>query len=549
MREEIRKLALKNALLYNGKANPNSVMASFMATKPKGEPKEILKAIREVTEEVNSLSLDMQKKEAQRLEVRAEREEKEERHGLQKLEGATKGGVITRAAPNPDGPLHLGNARAFVLSALYAKEYDGRFILRFDDTDPRTKRPVPEAYKWIPEDLEWLGIKPDIVIYSSDRMDVYYEKAYELVKMEKAYVCTCDDEKRRKLISEMTACECRNTSLEESERKWFRFLDEYKEGEAVLRIKTDLEHKDPAVRDWPAMRIIENANHPRVGNEYKIWPLYNFASSIDDHELGVTHILRAQEHFVNTIKQKFLYDHFNWSYPMSIHHGRLSIKGVVLSKSKTTDGMNKGFYKGFDDPRLGTLKSFRRRGFQPEAIVNMLRDIGANPNDISIDIRNLSAYNKKIVDARANRHFFISDPVKMELHGAERHTVLLPLHPEDSSRGNREISVGKDVIIERADFAKLEGKVARLKEFCNVKIGKHAEYAGNEIKKDMMKIHWLSESDCMPVTVVTSEAKEIKGLGESSLKDAKVNDIIQFERFGFVRVDCKNPFVVYYAHN
>ncbi len=549
MKDEIRKLTLKNSLLYNGKANSNAVMASFMATKPKGDPKEILKTIREVVEDVNKLSLDAQKKEAERLDVKVEREEKEERHGLQKLEGAIKGGVITRAAPNPDGPLHLGNARAFVLSALYSKEFDGRFILRFDDTDPRTKRPLKEAYGWVIEDLEWLGIKPDIVIYSSDRMDVYYKMAYELIKMGKAYVCLCDDEKRRRLRDEMKACECRDLDSEEAEARWHKFMNEYGEGEALLRIKTDLEHKDPAVRDWPAMRIIEKPNHPRVGNEYRLWPLYNFASSIDDHEFGITHILRAQEHSVNTVKQKFVYDHFSWNYPISIHHGKLSIKGVVLSKSKIVDGINKGIYKGFDDPRLGTLKSFRRRGFQPEAIVNMLRDIGANPNDISIDIRNLSAYNKKLLDYKANRYFFVSDPVKIVVKGAQRKQVNLPLHPEDKERGSRTLSVGTDILIEKSDFGNLDGKVARLKELFNIKVGKHADYAGNDIVKDMAKIHWVPEGEGVPLIVVMPDGKESKGIVEKGLRDAKVNEVVQLERFGFVRIDSKDPLLAYYTHN
>ncbi len=113
----------------------------------------------------------------------------------------------------------------------------------------------------------------------------------------------------------------------------------------MVRIKTDLNHPNPAVRDWPALRIIDNPNHPRTGNKYRVWPLYNFASAIDDHELGgVTHIFRGQEHAENETRQRYVYEYFGWEYPVTVHHGRLSIEGVILSKSKTRKGIEEGKY-------------------------------------------------------------------------------------------------------------------------------------------------------------------------------------------------------------
>jgi len=545
MKDDIRKLALRNSIQFGGKANPKAVMASFMATKPVGDKKEILKLIYETVDEVNSISLDEQKKEAESLGVNTEKEKKEQRTGLQNLKDAKMGAVITRAAPNPDGPLHLGNIRAFGLSYMYSKEFKGRFILRFDDTDPRTKRPIKEAYDWIIEDLEWLGAKPDIIVYASDRMNTYYKFAYELIKMKKAYVCDCKIEEWRKLRDQKESCPCRDIKADESIQKWHDFLSKYKEGQGVLRVKTDMKHKDPAMRDWPAMRIIENANHPRVGYDYRAWPLYNLASSIDDHELGVSHVLRAQEHSVNTQKQKYIFDYFNWHYPTTIHHGKLSIDGIVLSKSKTTKGIEDGIYTGFDDPRLGSIRALKRRGFRAQAIMDFIRDIGSNPNDIKIDIKNLSSYNRKLLDFESDRYFFVSNPVEVKLKDSPKKQVSVPLHPEED-RGNRKIQVTESIFIEKEDYEKSNGSTIRLKGLFNVNLS-DGSYAGNDIVKEMAKVQWVPKNG-VKLKIIMPDATEITGTAEPGITATTENDVIQLERFGFVRIDCKDPLTAYFAH-
>lgn len=247
-----------------------------------------------------------------------------------------------------------------------------KFILRFEDTDPRTKRPLPEAYDAIKEDLRWLGIKWDEEYVQSDRMGgIYYEIAKKILERGGgAYVaakdsdCTPDDWKR----SKVTGKPCRNRDADPSVNLelFDRMLEggRYKEGEAVMVIKTDLQHPDPSVRDWVAMRIIDTTKypHPRVGSKYIVWPTYNFSVSIDDHLMGITHILRAQEHSVNTTKQSFVYTHMGWGgQPEAIHFGRLKIVGMTLSKTKL-----KALGIKWDDIRLPTLAGLRNRGIQPE---------------------------------------------------------------------------------------------------------------------------------------------------------------------------------------
>jgi len=193
--------------------------------------------------------------------------------------------------------------------------YHGLFYLRFEDTDPRLKKSALPFYDFIREDLTWLGCKWDREFIQSDRVPIYYEHVEKLLKEEHAYVCTCPREEFREKVTARKSCPCRDLASEEQLARWKRMLDgTYGEGKAVVRIKTDMNHPNPAVRDWPAFRIIdaEKHPHPRVRSKYRVWPLYNFACGVDDHLLGVTHIIRGKEHLTNQTRQKYMYQHFGW---------------------------------------------------------------------------------------------------------------------------------------------------------------------------------------------------------------------------------------------
>ena len=332
LREILRKIALLNAIRHDGKAQAGTVIGKILGEKPelRYRVKEISVHSKEVVEEVNKLSSGEQRRivEEKWPEALVKERVEEQKHlpPLPNVEKYAK--VVTRFSPNPDCVLHLGSARAIILCYEYAKLYEGKFILRFEDTDPKIKRPILEFYDRIREDLAWLGCKPDEEHIQSDRILIYYEYAEKLLKDGNAYVCTCSPELFRKRTLTSKPCDCRNLPLQEHMARWRRMLEgDYKEGEAVVRVKTDLNHPNPAVRDWPSARVIDAKKypHPRVGSKYYVWPLYNLACGIDDHLLGITHIIRGKEHLTNQVRQEYMYGHLGWKYPEAIHYGRLKI--------------------------------------------------------------------------------------------------------------------------------------------------------------------------------------------------------------------------------
>ena len=343
---------------------------------------------------------------------------------------------------------------------------------------------------------------------------------------------------------------------------------ELKEGGAVVRVKTESTHPNPAVRDWPAFRIIdpEKYPHPRVGSKYRVWPLYNFSAAVDDHLMGVTHIIRGKEHLTNAVRQTFLYKHMGWSYPEAIEYGRLRMIDVKLSKSEMVKELEEGLVDGFDDPRLPTIASLRRRGYSPEALRKIVHEMGASPVDAALSWDNINATNRKEIDKIAHRYNFIPNPVPMDVehvpHAFEAH---LPLHPELPDLGNRTLKVVPHEGIARiwlsgTDLQVFEkAKVVRLMELFNVEIRStkpdlvkaifHSqEYTkAREIKAPL--IQWVPDQQHISTEVVMPDATRTKGFGEMNLLGEVEGSIIQMVRFGFGRIDSKEePLTIYFAH-
>lgn len=560
--ELVRKFTLLNAVKHGGKAQTGAVVGKILGERPKyrGKVKEVSALINEIVEEVNGLSPVEQKRIVDTEWPEALAKEKAEEKRLPPLPNVSNyPHVVTRYAPNPDCVLHLGSARAIVLCHEYAQMYRGKFVLRFEDTDPKLKKPVLEFYDDIREDLAWLGCRPDEEYIQSDRIPIYYEHAERLVTDGNAYVCTCKPEEFRKRTLAQRPCDCRDLSVEEHLERWRRMLDGgYGEGEAVVRVKTDLNHPNPAVRDWPALRIIDTVKypHPRVGSKYRVWPLYNLASGVDDHLIGITHIIRGKEHLTNQTRQEYMYRHLGWKYPETIHYGRLKITGASLSKSKIVQGMRDGLYKDWDDPRLATFVALRRRGIMPDAIKKMIIDIGPKTSDVTLSWENLYAYNRKILDPTADRYFFVNNPIELTIRGVPKlFDARLKLHPDEPGRGFREYTVqpqGKDdhvtLWVSRKDVdSSSVGATLRLMDLFNVKIENANVYSAQSLfisesyedarKTKAQLIQWVLIGHDMPCRVVMSDASVAEGVAESACKRLKPNDIIQFERFGFVRVD------------
>ncbi|MGB9659126.1 MAG: glutamate--tRNA ligase [Nitrososphaerales archaeon] len=571
----IRKHALLNAYKHEGKCEAGAVLGKVLGERPdlKNLVKELYPFLKQIVDEVNQLSQDEQlsilRKNFPDVIVEVPKVKAEEKK-LPPLPDADKyAKIVTRFSPNPDCALHLGSARAIILSHDYARQYNGKFILRFEDTDPRLKKASLIFYDLIREDLNWLECRWDEEFIQSNRLSIYYGIVEDLIKANGAYVCTCEPTTFRSYIASSKACPCRNLTLEEQMDRWKNMLDgNYKEGQAIVRVKTDLNHPNPAVRDWPALRIVDTIKHPhpRVGSKYHIWPLYNFAAGVDDHLMGITHIIRGKEHLTNAIRQMYMYKHLNWEYPVAIHYGRLKIEGAVLSKSKIIQGIRDGLYEGFDDPRLATFLALRRRGFQPDAIRKLIYDVGIKPVDATLSWQNLYSYNRQIVDKVASRYFAILDKIELQIHGIKENIkAVLPKHPDDKARGNRELEVHQKngiakVFVSKSDKELLLSKpIIRLMGLMNIGDVKSednhlkASFKGLSIHEareaEAPLIHWLPTQDTVKIILVMSTGKKIEGLAEKNLANEPMSSLVQLERLGFGRIDSKSDdkIVIYFT--
>ena len=583
----IRAYALLNAAEHGGKAAVGPVMGKVMAERPDLRPRarEIAGIVRRIVEEVNKLSPEEQQRLLREsyswvIERRKRPEEAEEKT-LPPLPGAEKGKVVTRFAPNPDFLIHLGNARPAILSYAYREMYEGRMILRFEDTDPRTKTPLPEAYKLIREDLRWLGVEWDEEYIQSLRMKIYYELARKLIEKGGAYVDNMPGEVFRKYRSEGRLEEYppRSRSPEENLELWDRMLSgHYGEGEAVLRVKTDPRHPDPSVRDWVAFRIIDTSKHPHplVGDKYVVWPTYNFAAAVDDHLMGVTHILRAKEHMQNTVKQQFLYRYFGWSYPHVVHFGRLKLEGFIMSKSLLKSLLEQGIGEGLDDPRFATIAGLRRRGILPEAIRRIILDVGVKYTDASISYKNLAAVNRSLIDEQAKRIMAVLDPVELVVEALPFSSIELeiPYHP-NGKLGSRRIRLQgptATLYVDRSDAEKImkPGSIVRLMEAFNVEVveaGKkeiRARYHSRSVEEARRLsapiIQWVPGENAFLLELVVPEGLDLlrrRGLVEPAAAGLARGEIVQLVRIGFARIDATEPdekgrlrkLVAIYAHS
>ncbi len=541
------RLVLENAIEHKGKAEVDSVVRRLAAELPELRPKlkEVLPLVREIVSEVNALSHEEQ---IGRLREYGplERPKRMRREGLPELPEVEKyEQIVTRFAPNPNGPLHLGHVRAALLSYEYARMYGGKFILRFEDTNPVNAR--LDMYELIKEDLRWLGIEWDEEFVQSDRMELYYRIAERLLEGGKAYVCTCEVENFRGLRDKGEPCPCRELRVEEHMVRWRRMVGgKYEEGEAVMRLKTDLRHPNPAVRDWPAFRVVKSP-HPRVGMRYNAWPLYNFSVSVDDHEMGITHIIRGKEHEVNELRQRALFKYLGWRYPTVVQYGRLTLAGMKLSKTEIVNSVRRGELSGYDDVRLGTLSALRRRGFLPQAIRRVIMEVGLTTVDASVSWEGLAAFNRKLVDDIANRYFFVPGGVELSiLKAPEISEVEVPLHPSHPERGKRRIPLraeeGKLLVrISRVDLDSLEeGKTFRLKDFMNVvlksKSPPEAEFHSMSLMPNVPKIQWVPERG-VEVDVLKPDGSVEKGVAEPGVAGLIPGELVQFERYGFVKIE------------
>jgi len=571
-RKTIRKYVVSNSLEHEGKARGDSVIGRILSEHPDLRPlaKEVAKAVAETVNEVNNLPLEQQEKLESAVATAPHVRFRDEDRKLPPLPNADQYEVIvTRFAPNPDGPLTFGHARAIVISKEYSVLYKGKFVLRFEDTDPRTKPPLPEAYGWIKEDLRWLGAEWQAEYTMSSRLEIYYSYAEKLLSEGRAYVCTCKPQRFKDLVQQSSECPCRSMSPEVHLERWKKMLNgEILEGEAVVRMKTELTHPNPAIRDWPALRIIDTEKHPHplVGSKYRVWPLYNFSAAIDDHEMGITHILRAKEHVSNATRQEFLYRYMGWKYPEAIHFGMVLLPGTEIHKSFILKEIREGKYLGWDDPRLTTLRALKRRGILPETIRRFMLEIGAKPIEATLSWDNLYAVNRKLLDPVSKRYSFVPNPLVLTVERVPG-TIQskIPYHVEKPELGFHTVSIDSSsgpvrLAVSDDDSSMLrEGKLVRLMGLFNVRVlstssdAVAATYESLETadakEEGAPIIQWVKSEESLPIEIVMPDATRKIGLGEKDCSELRQGDIIQFLRFGFVRVDQEAGGIqCFYAH-
>jgi len=555
-----RTHALLNAVKYDSDADVGAVMGPLMGENPDFRPHadEIPGVVGGVVAEVNDLSAEERRTELEELAPEEleelEAEEDEDEHPLPDLPNVDDG-VVMRAAPNPNGPWHLGHARMPAVIGTYKERYDGRFICRFDDTDPDTKRPDLDAYDAILDAIEYLGFEPDEVLRASDRLDTYYDHARELIARGGAYTCSCPQGEFSDLKNAGESCPHRDKDAETTREEFEAMVDgDYSAGEMVLRVRTDITHKNPALRDWVAFRMIDRP-HPRPeAADYRCWPMLDFQSGVDDHLTGVTHIIRGIDLQDSAKRQRFVYDYFDWEYPEVVHWGHVQVDeyDVTLSTSTIKELIDAGELDGWDDPRAPTIASLQRRGIRGEAIVDAMIELGTSTSNVELSMSAVYANNRELIDDEANRYFFVRSGVEKALHGGPD-AGHPPVHPEHEERGRRDVPVGDAVLVEPADVPD-EGERVWLKGYgCVRHVDGEFEYVGDDItavrEEGVPVVHWAPADDNVSVRLRTMDG-DVTGVAEPEFADTAVDDVVQFERVGFARVDAHHDdeSVAYLAH-
>ncbi|MBN1215538.1 MAG: glutamate--tRNA ligase [Candidatus Lokiarchaeota archaeon] len=583
--EEIKNIlwlsGLKNAVSFNGKPNRKAIMGKLMAQSKDLRllVQKINPLLDEIIKKINELSLEEQKDTLLKLDPNALDKEKSEKEikilpELPNLENYNK--LVMRLAPYPSGALHIGNARMIVLNDQYIKKHNGELILFFDDTigspkslrdTPKAKYVLPEAYDLIEDGLKWLGVKYSKIYYKSDRLEIYYEYCEKLIKDNIAYVCFCSaSDFKEKFKNKKKDCPHRNASIEENLNEWKNMLDKkYRETEAVVRLKTGMDQKDPALRDQIIMRISE-ARHPRVGEKYVIWPMLEFSWAIDDHLIGVTHIIRGADLIKEDFIENFIWDHYKWKKAEFLHYGRIKFSDMKLSKTEARNKIQDGTYDSWDDPRTWSLQSLRKRGIKPEALKQTLLDLGMSMTGIKFSVTWLYSKNQEIIDEYSHRYFYVENPVKIIINKVPfKEKIAEPLIlPNNPKKGNRKIRCTSEnqqieIFISETDSKRFSiDDLIRLKDLMNTRIKSinlsekiiKAEFHSEELERSFPIIQWVPKLNYIKVSILKPDGIVYNGFGEINLKDIPLNKTIQFERYGFVNPirNDENGLFCYFTH-
>ena len=504
--------------------------------------------------------------------------------------------VVTRFPPEPNGYLHIGHAKSICLNYGIASEFGGQFNLRFDDTNPTKEE--QEYIDSIEADVRWLGAEwGDNLFFASDYFGRLYEWAVVLIKAGKAYVddLTADQirEYRGTLTEPGKNSPWRDRSIEENLDLFERMrAGEFPNGAHVLRARIDMASPNINLRD-PALYRILHATHPRTGDEWCIYPMYDFAHGQEDAIEGVTHSICTLEFEAH----RPLYDWFIENLPVpskprQIEFARLNITYTVLSKRVLLKLVNEGHVRGWDDPRMPTIAGLRRRGFPAEGIRNFAAVIGVAKADSVVEFGQLEHAVRDVLNRKAPRRFAVLDPLKVVIENypeGQTEEMEVVNNPEDPSAGTRKVAFGRELWIEREDFMEeppakffrlAPGREVRLRSAyfvtCNEVV---KDAAGNVVelrctydpatrggdspdgRKPKATLHWISAAQAVPAEVrlydhlftrpdpgadgdlfadLNPESERVLTdcRVEPTLADLPCGETVQFERLGYF---CPDP--------
>ncbi|MFN2120863.1 MAG: glutamine--tRNA ligase/YqeY domain fusion protein [Anaerolineales bacterium] len=502
--------------------------------------------------------------------------------------------VRTRLPPEPNGYLHIGHVKAFMIDYLVAKENDGELILRFDDTNPA--REETEYVEAIKDDARWLGIEWVRVTFASDYFYLLYEWALKLVKKGLAYV---DDQSAEQISATRGTLTKPGTNSPFRDRRVEENLDllermkngEFPDGSRVLRARIDMSHPNINLRDPVMYRIIHEPPHHRTASKWKIYPMYDWSHGQNDSMEGITHSLCSLEYENHRPLYEWFLDQLEVFKPRQIEFSRLKMTYTVMSKRKLRRLVEEGHVSGWDDPRMPTLRAMRRRGYTAEAVLDFIRRVGVAKNDSIVEVNLLEACVRDDLNKHAPRRMAVLKPLRLVIDNypeGQDEELAAVNNPEDPRAGTRPVPFSKVLYIEREDFQEnpppkyyrlFPGNEVRLRYAYLIKCTHAVKDASGEVtevhatydpatrggdapdgRKVKSTIHWVSASHAKPAEfrlydrLFTREDPEegeagflaclnpnsltiLKGHMEPELSQAVAGDRFQFERQGYFVLD------------
>ena len=511
-------------------------------------------------------------------------------------DGKNAGQVMTRFPPEPNGYLHIGHAKAICLSFGMAEEFGGETNLRFDDTNPQ-KESV-EFIGAIKRDIEWLGFKWKEEQYASNYFEQLYQFAQQLIKQGKAYVDSLPAEQMREYRGSLTSAgkdsPYRNRSVEENLELFQKMrAGEFADGEHILRLKIDMASPNINMRD-PAIYRIRHIEHHQTGNEWCIYPMYDYTHCVSDSLEGITHSLCDLSFEDHRPLYDWVLDELAMNcHPQQIEFSRLNLQYTVMSKRKLRQLVEEGLVDGWDDPRLPTLAGLRRRGYTPSSIRDFCRRIGVTKSDNNVELALLQSCIRDDLEASAPRVMGVLKPLKLVIDNFPKGSSVeleVANHPKDESFGTRKMNFTAEVYIDHDDFREeanrkykrlVLGSEVRLRnafvikaeevikdhkgEILEIRCSYDPDTLGTnpEGRKVRGVIHWVSALEGVPAEIrvyeplfnvdfpdaesqdyhelINEESLTVyQGVVEPSLVNATVDQRLQFEREGYFCVDSKD---------